>query len=106
MPTSCICTTQPDPQADINDSLAPKPDILVASSSNVPQPVDVFQRKVLLTEGMNALKQHVNAEKQTQCDNPTHSDPVSAGDELNIPVSTVPILSTVQPFFQGLWSSL
>ena len=42
--------------------------------------------------GMNALKHHLNAEKQSRHENPNHLEPISSyEEELQIPMSSVPI---------------
>ena len=55
--------------------------------------MEFFQRMVLLMESTNALKCHVNVEKQAHRDNPAHLELVSSDEEeLPLPVSSVPLM--------------
>jgi len=84
-----------DPPTAPEDSLtaAHPPPVHSLSSETAAPSLDLFQQTVLLTEGMNVLKCHLNAEKQTRCETPAHLDPISSDEEeLLVPISSVPIL--------------
>jgi len=80
---------------DVNDSpvdpIDPTPaEPTTPSPSIISNPLDMFQKMVLLTENLNALKRHINSEKQMHCNDSVHTDPVSADkEELDVPVMTV-----------------
>ena len=55
--------------------------------------LSLFQKTVLLTEGVNALKRCLNVGKCSQRENPNNLDPVSSDkEELLVPVSSVPLV--------------
>ena len=73
--------------------MAPPPSIPPKSSVTTAPNLDLFQWTILLTEGMNALKWCLNAEKQSRHENPTHLNPISSDEEeLHVHMYTMPIL--------------
>ena len=93
-PQGRIHATRTEPATELEAATPAPPDPIVTSSgSNNPSTLNLFQRMVLLTEGMNTLKCQVNAEKQSRCVNPAHTDPVSDDEEeLEVPVLWCPLL--------------
>ena len=88
------CATHVEPPSDAE---CVTPMHLPPPSTQIMVPaLDLFQHTVILTEGMNALKSRINAEKQSRHENPSHLDPISSDkEELHISVTAVPITSVL-----------
>src|SRR5882672_4376481 len=98
-PQGRLRATHADPSADTDLGAPVGAPALPAAppSENALASLDLCQHTVILTEGMNALKRRINAEKQSRRENPGHLDPISSDEEeVQIPIAAVPI-STVLP---------
>jgi len=92
-PKGCDCSTCTDASSEPKDATPTSPQPMATTTLDFPD-MGLFQRAMLLMEAMNRLKFQVHTEKLSHCSNLNHLEMSSDKEEIEVPISSVPLISS------------